>query len=66
MANFLIQPGTTLVNVSESPCVQEEALSESITYVPKVGKVTVAALEENLVRLHERHQKKQKQECSDT
>ena len=61
-----IQPGTTLVNVSESPCVQEEALSESITYVPKVGKVTVAALEENLVRLHERHQKKQKQECSDT
>jgi methylenetetrahydrofolate dehydrogenase (NAD+) len=45
---------TIVVNVSEFPNVNEEELMHrtDITYIPQVGKVTVAILEENLVLLH--------------
>ena len=45
---------TTVVNVSEFPNVNEEELIHrtDITYIPQVGKVTVAILEENLILLH--------------
>jgi len=48
-----IQPKTTIVNVSSFKNVDEEALLAlpDITYVPMVGKVTVAMLERNLMRL---------------
>jgi len=48
-----IQPKTTVVNVSSFKNVDEEALLKipDVTYVPMVGKVTVAMLERNLVRL---------------
>ena len=52
----LIQEGATVVNVSGSPNVDEAALLRrgvTVNYVPQVGKVTVAALEENLIRLHQ-------------
>jgi methylenetetrahydrofolate dehydrogenase (NAD+) len=45
---------TTVVNVSEFSNVSEEELMHrtDITYIPQVGKVTVAILEENLILLH--------------
>jgi len=48
-----IQPKTTIVNVSSFKNVDEEALLQlpDVTYVPMVGKVTVAMLERNLMRL---------------
>ena len=53
----LVQDGATIVNVSEFPNVDETALVRRgvrVNYVPQVGKVTVAALEENLIRLHKK------------
>jgi len=49
-----IQPHTTVVNVASFKNVDEEALLqiEGVTYVPMVGKVTVAMLERNLMRLY--------------
>jgi len=49
-----IQPHTTVVNVASYKNVDEEALLriEGVTYVPMVGKVTVAMLERNLMRLY--------------
>ena len=48
-----IQPGTTVVNVSSFKNVDEDELLKipGIVYVPLVGKVTVAMLERNLMRL---------------
>lgn len=50
-----IQPGTTVVNVASFKNVDEERLLQipGVVYVPLVGKVTVAMLERNLVRLFE-------------
>mmetsp|Transcript_24162 Transcript_24162/g.52613 ORF Transcript_24162/g.52613 Transcript_24162/m.52613 type:complete len:187 (-) Transcript_24162:763-1323(-) len=50
-----IQPDTTVVNVASFKNVDEESLWKvpGVTYVPMVGKVTVAMLERNLVRLYE-------------
>ncbi len=52
-----IQPGTTVVNVSEFSNVNNVdtllALN-GVQYIPQVGKVTVAALELNLIQLHRR------------
>jgi hypothetical protein len=50
-----IQPGTTVVNVASFKNVDEEALLKipGVVYVPQVGKVTVAMLERNLMRLFE-------------
>lgn len=49
-----IQPGTVVVNVSTFKNVHEEELLQvpGVKYVPMVGKVTVAMLERNLLRLH--------------
>ncbi|KAL7575456.1 hypothetical protein ACA910_007355 [Epithemia clementina (nom. ined.)] len=50
-----IQEGTTIINVSEFPNVDVESLMQRgirVNHIPSVGKVTVAALEENLIRLH--------------
>jgi methylenetetrahydrofolate dehydrogenase (NAD+) len=48
-----IQPNTTVINVSSSKNVDEEEILKipGVKYVPMVGKVTVAMLERNLVRL---------------
>ena len=48
-----VQPNTTVVNVASFKNVDEEALLKipGVVYVPMVGKVTVAMLERNLVRL---------------
>lgn len=50
-----IQPNTTVVNVASFKNVDEEALLKvpGVVYVPMVGKVTVAMLERNLMRLFE-------------
>lgn len=50
-----VQPNTTVVNVSSFKNVDEESLLKipGVVYVPLVGKVTVAMLERNLVRLFE-------------
>jgi len=50
-----IQPHTTVVNVASFKNVDEESLLKipGVVYVPLVGKVTVAMLERNLVRLYE-------------
>lgn len=50
-----IKPNTTVVNVSSFKNVDEESLLKvpGVLYVPLVGKVTVAMLERNLVRLYE-------------
>jgi hypothetical protein len=49
-----IQPNTTVVNVASFKNVDEESLLkiDGVTYVPMVGKVTVAMLERNLMRLY--------------
>jgi hypothetical protein len=48
-----IAPNTTIVNVSSFKNVDEDALLQipGVVYVPRVGKVTVAMLERNLMRL---------------
>jgi 5,10-methylene-tetrahydrofolate dehydrogenase/methenyl tetrahydrofolate cyclohydrolase len=49
--------GTTVVNVSEFTNVDEGSIllaRPDIKYIPQVGKVTVAVLEQNLVRLHQK------------
>lgn len=48
-----IQPGTIVVNVASFKNVDEDALLKipGVVYVPQVGKVTVAMLERNLMRL---------------
>lgn len=50
-----IQKNTTVVNVASFKNVDEEALLKipGVVYVPMVGKVTVAMLERNLMRLYE-------------
>mmetsp|Transcript_36610 Transcript_36610/g.41773 ORF Transcript_36610/g.41773 Transcript_36610/m.41773 type:complete len:373 (+) Transcript_36610:147-1265(+) len=50
-----IQPNTTVVNVASFKNVDEESLLKipGVVYIPQVGKVTVAMLERNLVRLFE-------------
>lgn len=50
-----VRPGTTFINVSGSKNVDREALLkvDGVNYVPLVGKVTVAMLERNLLRLYE-------------
>lgn len=60
-----IQPKTTVVNVSSFKNVDEDLLLKipGVLYVPQVGKVTVAMLERNLMRLHEQfHDARPKQE----
>ena len=48
-----VQPNTTVINVSNYKNVDETELLKipGVQYVPLVGKVTVAMLERNLVRL---------------
>ena len=55
----VIAPGSTVVNVSEYENVNEEEILQQSTlnYIPKIGQVTVAVLEQNLVRLHSRKQR---------
>lgn len=50
-----IQENTTVVNVASYKNVDEESLLKikGVSYVPMVGKVTVAMLERNLTRLYE-------------
>lgn len=50
-----VQPNSVVVNVASFRNVDEEKLLkiEGVTYVPMVGKVTVAMLERNLIRLFE-------------
>lgn len=50
-----IQKNTTVVNVASFKNVNQDELLkiEGVNYVPMVGKVTVAMLERNLVRLYE-------------
>jgi len=50
-----VRPGATVINVSTFKNVDEAALLEvpGVTYVPLVGKVTVAMLERNILRLYE-------------
>jgi methylenetetrahydrofolate dehydrogenase (NAD+) len=50
-----IQNNSTVVNVASFKNVDEEALLKipGVVYVPMVGKVTVAMLERNLMRLYE-------------
>ena len=50
-----VNPNTTVVNVASFKNVDEEALLKipGVVYVPLVGKVTVAMLERNLMRLYE-------------
>jgi methylenetetrahydrofolate dehydrogenase (NAD+) len=51
-----IAPGSTVVDVSEFSNVCEDAILDrpNVKLIPHVGKVTVAALEQNLIRLHQR------------
>lgn len=50
-----VQPGTIFINVSSFKNVDRDALLqvENVKYVPMVGKVTVAMLERNVLRLFE-------------
>lgn len=50
-----IRPNTTVVNVASFKNVDEDALLKipGVQYVPLVGRVTVAMLERNLLRLYE-------------
>ena len=50
-----IQKGTVVVNVASFKNVDEAALLEipGVRYVPQVGKVTVAMLERNVMRLYD-------------
>lgn len=50
-----IQPNTTFINISsfKNVCKKSLLAIEGVKYVPLVGKVTVAVLERNLLRLYE-------------
>jgi methylenetetrahydrofolate dehydrogenase (NAD+) len=50
-----VAPGTLVINVAAQPNVDEHALLQvpGVTYVPKIGQMTVAMLQRNLVRLIE-------------
>jgi hypothetical protein len=50
-----IQPHTTVINVASFKNVDEDELLHipGVVYVPLVGKVTVAMLERNLMRLYD-------------
>jgi len=50
----IVADGTTVVNVSEFSNVCEDRILRrpDVMYIPQVGKVTVAVLGQNLVRLH--------------
>ena len=50
-----VNPNTTFINISSYKNVDKAALLaiEGVQYVPLVGKVTVAMLERNLLRLYE-------------
>jgi len=52
-----IAPNTTVINVSSFKNIDETTLMKvpGIKYVPLVGKVTVAMLERNLLRLHKNY-----------
>lgn len=52
-----IKEGSTFVNVSEYPNVCEKSLLDvsGVQYIPHVGKVTIAVLEQNLIELSQRH-----------
>ncbi|CAM9848186.1 unnamed protein product, partial [Discosporangium mesarthrocarpum] len=52
-AEWLME-GSAVINVSTFKNVDEEEVMKrpGVTYVPMVGKVTVAMLERNLLRLH--------------
>jgi methylenetetrahydrofolate dehydrogenase (NAD+) len=55
-----IQSGTMVIDVSEGSCnVEEDVLLQkpNVQLVSNVGKVTVAALEQNLIRLHQQQRK---------
>jgi methylenetetrahydrofolate dehydrogenase (NAD+) len=64
LPNNVIQRGTTVINVSEYPNVDQDALLQrpGIQFIPQIGKVTVAALEQNLIRLHQQQQRQCQQE----
>ena len=49
-----IPPAATIINVAAESNFDEETIddAEGVTYVPHVGRVTVAALEYNLMQLH--------------
>lgn len=49
-----IRPNTTVINVASFKNVDEEALLqiEGVKFVGQVGKVTIAMLERNLLRLY--------------
>ena len=52
-----IRPNTTVINVASYKNVDETTLLDvpGVKYVPLVGKVTVAMLERNVLRLHENY-----------
>ena len=62
-----VQENTTVVNVSSFKNVDQESLLKipGVVYVPMVGKVTVAMLERNLVRLFEQFHKQGHPEIKD-
>lgn len=51
-----IKPNSIVINVASEPNVDEDNLRgiEGVVYFPKVGAVTVAMLEQNLMMLHKR------------
>lgn len=57
----IVADNVTVVNVSEFENVKEEDVLKrpGIKFVPKIGKVTVAALEHNLISLHKQSTKGQ-------
>jgi methylenetetrahydrofolate dehydrogenase (NAD+) len=59
-----VRPQTVVVNVSSFANVDEAALLAvpGVRYVPLVGRVTVAMLERNLLRLYENFHKPNAQE----
>ena len=62
-----IKPHSTIVNVSSFKNVDEESLLKipGVVYVPRVGKVTVAMLERNLMRLYDQFHHHQQQGSAD-
>ena len=50
-----ILPNSTVINVASEPNVDEDELRDvpGVQYIPQIGKVTVALLEQNLVQLHQ-------------
>uniref|UniRef100_A0A7S1TU12 Tetrahydrofolate dehydrogenase/cyclohydrolase NAD(P)-binding domain-containing protein n=2 Tax=Phaeomonas parva TaxID=124430 RepID=A0A7S1TU12_9STRA len=57
-----IKDGAVVVNVASHKNVDEAALDPSVKYVPLVGKVTVAMLERNVLRLHDAQLDKRRRE----